>query len=152
LLENPTLRRELGEASGDSVRRFVEEVLRLHSPVEYILRRARREVRVGGVTIREGQYAIALTGAVNRDADRYTCPGEVNLDRRSPRDHFGFYKGPRTCPGQSLARFELERILQVALERLPDDLRRDPERPPPRYTGGMARRWSPLHVLFAPSR
>ena len=92
---------------------------------------------------------ITATGAAHRDARRYRCPLEVKLDRTRPRDHYAFYQGPRICPGQSLARYELARLFTVALQRLAD-LRPDPEAQAPRFSGAMVRRWEPLNALFTP--
>jgi cytochrome P450 len=130
-----------------AVDNIVEEGLRLYTPGEYRPRRAMRDLELGGVTIRKGELVFAISAAGNRDPLHYANPLELDLERRAPRNHLGFYPGPRTCPGQGLARYELARLLRVLLERLPG-LRLDPDAEPPRYTGSTARTWRPLNVLF----
>jgi cytochrome P450 len=135
-------------AQGNSAfKNLGEEAMRLYSPVEYRPRRAKHDTELGGVQIRKGEVIIALSAAGNRDPGHYPDPHGVELNRRSPRDHFAFSMGPRTCAGQSFARFALERIIAVALERLPG-LRLDPDAEPPRYLGNAARSWRPLHARF----
>jgi cytochrome P450 len=133
-----------------ALRTLVEETLRLYSQVEWRFRHAKVDTVLGGVPIKKGDMVIALNASGNRDPEHYSCPHQVDLERRAPRDHFGFLKGARTCPGQSLARFELDRIVKTTLERLPE-LRLDPDAEPARWKGGTLRGWVPLHALFDPS-
>jgi cytochrome P450 len=55
--------------------------------------------------------------------------------------------GQRACAGQTLARFLIERLLGIAIERLPN-LRVDPSAEAPRYIGDSIPRWSPLCATF----
>jgi cytochrome P450 len=128
---------------------FVEEVLRLHGSVEFRPRRATQDLELRGVPIQKGQTAILVIGCANRDPEHYPDPYKIDLDRRAPRDHFGFLQGPRTCAGQNLARFLLQRYFRPTLQQL-DGLRLDPDAAPPQYRGTLARRWDPLHFVFTP--
>ena len=147
LLARPGLIEQLRDAPREALPRLVEETIRLYGPVLYRPRVARCDVELGGVRIARGEQVLAMMVGANRDAARYPHAGEVDLARRAPRDHLSFFFGPRTCPGQGLARVELEVILSAVLERLPG-LRVDPDAEPPRYAGSMSRRWMPLNVLF----
>jgi cytochrome P450 len=126
---------------------FVEETLRLYSQVEYRPRWAKQDLELAGVQIKRGEMAIALSACANRDPAHYANPLAVDLDRPTPRDHYGFFQGPRLCVGQGLARFMLQRIYTVTLSRL-EDLVFAPGAPEPRFTGGMLRKWEPLHLQF----
>ncbi|HWL42011.1 MAG TPA: cytochrome P450 [Ilumatobacter sp.] len=131
----------------EMIPRFVEETLRLYPSIVSTVRMAMHDVELGGVTIREGELMMLLTGALNRDPEHYACPYDVNFERPAPRDHLAFMRGTQTCPGQGLARTQLSTIFSVALERL-DDLHLDPSMPPPAYTDPFVRRWRPLHATF----
>lgn len=152
LATRPDLRAELADGDEDTRKRFVEEMLRLHGPTEVRPRIARRDVQVGDVMIKEGEMVIGLPGAASRDPGHYDCPHEVKFDRRSPRDHFAFSMGQRACPGQALARVQLNAIFESAVERL-DGLSLDPAMPAPQWVVHRAtlRRWAPVHVQFTPA-
>jgi cytochrome P450 len=147
LATQPALQREILKEE-KACANFVEETLRLYSQVEFRPRWAKHDVKLCGAQIKQGEMAIALTACANRDPRRYSHPEEVDLARKAPRDHFGFFQGPRLCVGQGLARFMLERIYTIAAERLVD-LQLDPDAPPPAYSGGMLRKWQPLNAVFA---
>jgi cytochrome P450 len=146
VMSQPGLQEKVLHAE-DGFARLREESLRLFSTTEWRPRRALRDLEIGGVHIKAGERVVALNAAGSTDGRHANRPYEVDLTRRSPRDHFGFSMGPRICAGQALARFQLERILQVMLTRL-EDLRIDPDAPQPVWAGGPNRAWTPLHALF----
>jgi cytochrome P450 len=147
LMEHPELQDEL-RSHAAAIPLFVEEILRLYGPTPYRQRTAAADSDLGGAAIRRGDQVIGLAHAANRDPAHYGSPFAVDLDRSAPRDHFSFgLHGPRTCPGQGLARTQLTTIFSVVTERL-RDLRLDPEAEPPRYTDSFVRRWRPLHAFF----
>jgi cytochrome P450 len=102
------------------------------------------------VAIKAGDKLLAMIEAANLDPKRYEAPLTARLDRPSPRSHFSFSAGPRSCAGQALARAELEEMISVLLGRLPD-VRIAPDAEPPHYQGLVVRTWSPLHVTFTPT-
>ena len=128
---------------------FVQEVLRLHGSVEFRSRRALEDIEVQGTLVKQGEMVVCVIGSANRDPKKYEDPYELKLDRPSPRDHFGFFQGPRMCAGQNLARFLLEHFFVRTLDQI-YDLRLDPEAPRPRYSGSLIRRWDPVKILFTP--
>ena len=132
-----------------AIRALVEESLRLHGPVHYRSRRANRDFTVAGTEIHADQAIISVQSAANRDPQRYTCPAQLDLDRANPRDHIAFNFGPRTCVGANLARLEVQETVRVFLERV-QDLRFDPDAPPPEFGGLQLRDFRPLNVLFTP--
>ena len=77
-------------------------------------------------------------------------PYDVDLDRKSPRDHTAFFMGPRSCGGMWLARGELAEMYTGIVERL-HDLRLDPDAEPPTMHGYVVRGYRPLHALFTPA-
>src|ERR1700742_420453 len=94
---------------------FIEEALRMESPVKSDSRLARRAATVAGVDIPAGTIVMVLPGAANRDPRRFDNPHEFHLDRKNVREHMAFARGVHSCPVAPLARVEgrvsLERIL-----------------------------------------
>ncbi len=114
LCEHPELQDEL-RARRELIPNFIEEALRIESPVKADFRLAKRAATVGGVDIEPGTPVMLLNGAANRDPRRFECPAEFRLERPNAREHIAFGRGPHTCPGAPLARAEgrisIERIL-----------------------------------------
>jgi len=114
LAEYPDLQDELREHR-DRIPDFIEEALRMESPVKADFRLARRATTVGGVHIGAGTPVMLLNGAANRDPRRFECPEEFRLGRRNVKEQLAFGRGAHSCPGGPLARTEgrisLDRIL-----------------------------------------
>jgi cytochrome P450 len=114
LAEYPELQDEL-RAHRERIPDFIDESLRIESPVKADFRLARRETTVGGVTIEPGTPVMLLNGAANRDPRRFEDPAEFRIDRPSTKEHIAFGRGHHACPGGPLARTEgrisVERIL-----------------------------------------
>jgi cytochrome P450 len=103
--EHPELQDEL-RAQHELIPRFIEETLRIESPVKTDFRLARRSATVAGVDIAAGTPVMVLNGAANRDPRRFECPAEFRVDRSNAHAHIAFGRGPHTCPGAPLARAE----------------------------------------------
>jgi cytochrome P450 len=114
LAEHPEMQDKLRRQT-DLIPEFVEEMLRLESPVKTDFRLTTRSTTVAGVDIEAGTPLMLLNGAANRDPRRFECPHEFRLDRDNARAHLAFGRGVHSCPGAPLARAEgaisLERIL-----------------------------------------
>jgi pentalenic acid synthase len=96
----------------------VEELLRLLSIADGLLRVARVDVEVEGTTIRAGEPVVFSTSVVNRDESVYPDPDALDW-HRPVRHHLAFGFGIHQCLGQNLARAELEIALRTLLTRLP---------------------------------
>ncbi|MCP2246502.1 Cytochrome P450 [Lentzea aerocolonigenes] len=97
----------------------VEEVMRLGAPGDLgLLRYAREDVDIAGVTIRAGDAVVLSINAANRDADVYSDAEDFNPDRPE-RTHLGFGHGAHFCIGASLARTELRVVFSALAHRLP---------------------------------
>jgi cytochrome P450 len=97
---------------------WVEEVLRLESPVQGLLRETSEEVEMHGVTIPEGAVVCLRYGAGNRDPNRYDRADEIDLERKQPRTHLSFGIGTHHCLGAPLARRELYFGFKALIERI----------------------------------
>jgi cytochrome P450 len=104
----------------DRIPNFVEECLRMESPVKGDFRLSRRATTVGGVDIPAGTTLMVLNGAAGRDPRHFECPGEFRMDRANAREHLAFGRGPHSCPGGSLARTEARISIERILGRMKD--------------------------------
>jgi cytochrome P450 family 150 subfamily A5 len=95
---------------------FIEEALRIESPVKGDFRLSRVPTAVGGVDIPAGTTVMVLQGAANRDPRRFEEPDAFDPARKNARQHLAFGRGIHTCPGAPLARAET----RVGIERLLD--------------------------------
>jgi cytochrome P450 len=135
---------------------FIEESLRMDSPVKSDSRLARKAARVGGVDIAPGTVVMVLPGAANRDPRRFEDPHEFRLDRKNVREHMAFARGVHSCPGGPLARVEgrvsIERILDRMANIKINEVKHGPAEDR-RYTYAptyILRGLSELHLTFAP--
>jgi cytochrome P450 len=118
LAEHPELQNEL-RTQRDRIPDFIEEALRIESPVKADFRLARRSATIGGVDIAAGTPVMLLNGAANRDPRRFECPAELRTGRSNAQAHIAFGRGAHSCPGGPLARAEG----RVSIERILDRMR-----------------------------
>jgi cytochrome P450 len=117
LAERPDLQQALRE-DRSLIPTFIEESLRLESPVKSDSRLARRSTRVGNMDVKAGTIVMVLPGAVNRDPRRFAEPHEFQVRRPNVREHIAFGRGPHSCPGAPLARVEGRVSLERMLDRM----------------------------------
>ncbi|MEV7074128.1 cytochrome P450 [Streptomyces sp. NPDC093990] len=96
----------------------VEELMRMLSIADGLLRMALEDIEVAGTTIRAGDGVVFATSVVNRDEDVYPDPDTLDWHRPA-RHHIAFGFGIHQCLGQNLARAELEIALGTLFDRLP---------------------------------
>jgi cytochrome P450 len=112
--DRPDIQQELRE-DRSLIPGFIEESLRMHSPVKSDSRLARKAATIAGVDIAPGTVVMLLPGAANRDPRRFENPHEFDMRRKNVREHMAFARGVHSCPGGPLARVEgrvsIERIL-----------------------------------------
>src|SRR4029079_6422091 len=92
LAEHPELQDVLREHR-ERIPNFVEEALRVESPVKTDFRLTRRDTRIGDVDIAAGTPVMLLNGAANRDPRRFEDPNEFRIDRPNARAHIAFGRG-----------------------------------------------------------
>ncbi|MGK8503118.1 cytochrome P450 [Nocardia asiatica] len=136
---------------------FIEESLRLDSPVKSGFRLAKRATTIGEVDIPVGSTVMFCPGAANRDPRRFENPHEFQLDRPNFREHMAFGRGVHSCPGGPLARVEgrvsIERILDRMLDIGIDEERHGPagERRYSYEPTYILRGLTDLHITFTPN-
>ena len=119
LAEYPELQDEL-RAHRERIPDFIEEALRIESPVKADFRLARRATTIAGVDIAAGTPVMLLNGAANRDPRRFECPADFKLDRPNTKEHIAFGRGIHSCPGGPLARAEGRISIERILDRMRD--------------------------------
>ncbi|MFE9751202.1 cytochrome P450 [Saccharothrix saharensis] len=101
------------------VRTAVEEALRADAnPGFGIPRYITEDAEVGGTVIPRGTTVVCNLAAANRDEHAFADADGLDL-ARTPNTHLAFGAGAHSCLGQSLARTELQAVLDVLLRRLP---------------------------------
>ncbi|OBH45030.1 cytochrome P450 [Mycobacterium mantenii] len=155
LAENPELQKLLRE-DRSRIPNFVEETLRMESPVKCHFRMARTTTSIGDTEIPAGSTVMLLPGASNRDARKFERPDEFRIDRPNVREHVAFGRGNHSCPGAPLARAEGRISLNRILDRMADIAITEAEHGPAdarRYTYDptwQMRGLSELHLEFTP--
>ncbi|WP_217215276.1 cytochrome P450 [Streptomyces sp. AC550_RSS872] len=96
----------------------VEELMRMLSIADGMLRVAVEDIETDGGTIRAGEGVVFSTSVINRDESVYPDPDTLDW-HRSARHHVGFGFGIHQCLGQNLARAEMEIALRTLFDRLP---------------------------------
>jgi cytochrome P450 len=143
LAEHPELQDELRE-NKQLIPNFIEEALRVESPVKTDFRLARRDTKVGDADIAAGTPVMLLNGAANRDPRRFECPHEFRVDRPNAKAHIAFGRGPHSCPGSPLARAEGRVTIERLLDRTRDIRLSEEHHGPP---GARRFRYEPTWVL-----
>jgi cytochrome P450 len=143
LAEDPELQDAL-RRNRDRIPNFVEEMLRLESPIKSDFRLTRVATTLGGVELSAGTTVMLLPGAANRDPRHFDCPAELRVDRPNARQNVAFARGVHSCPGGPLARIEGRVTIERILDRLRDIRIDEAEHGPP---GARRFDYVPLYIL-----
>ena len=118
LLREPGAFAELRD-NPDLVLKTIEEMLRYQPIIDGLVRLAKQDIEIGGVTIKEGDGVIVSLGSANRDDASFPDAAEFDI-HRGDRHHVSFGYGIHQCLGQNLARAELEITFRTLLRRMPN--------------------------------
>ncbi len=143
LAERPELQDEL-RRDADRIPGFIEEVLRVESPVKADFRLAKRSTTIGGVAVPAGTPVMLMNGAANRDPRRFGCPAEFDPGRANVQSHIAFGRGVHSCPGGPLARAEGRISIERILTRTRDIRLSEEHHGPP---GDRRLRYEPTWIL-----
>ncbi len=99
---------------------FVEEALRLESPVQGLPRKVTKDTELGGYPLKAGELIMLRFGAANRDEGQFECAHMMDLERPKAKAgaQLAFGSGVHFCPGAPLARQELTLGFPALLERM----------------------------------
>lgn len=154
--ENPDLQTQVRQ-DRSLIPNFLEETLRLESPIKSHFRLAAKSTTIGGVPTKAGTTMMMMPGAANRDPSKFENPDEFRLDRPNVREHLTFGRGIHTCPGAAMARMEGVVSLDRILSRMTDIRISESHHGPAgarRYTydpSFMMRGLTDLHIEFTPA-
>jgi cytochrome P450 len=119
LAEHPDQRRAVVE-DRSLIPAAVEEVHRWRTLTQSIPRHAcAPDSTIDGVHIPQGAQVDLLTGAANRDPQRWPNPAEFDIFRPA-KQHLGFGFGIHICLGLNLTRLEVQLWLDRFLDELPE--------------------------------
>lgn len=112
LLSRPDLRAKVDQDPA-LLRRLIEEVLRIHTPVGTVTRQATTDTELGGASIKAGQLVSGILRSINLDEQHWSNPTEIDL-ARSEGPHAAFALGAHRCLGEWLGR----QVVKVGVERM----------------------------------
>lgn len=118
LLTQPALRSRIAEEPA-KMRRLIEEVFRVYSPVGTVTRQATEDLTLGGVDIPAGSLVSGVLRSVNLDEGHWTEPATIDIDRREGA-HAAFALGAHRCLGEWLGRQEVKVGVERLFDRFPD--------------------------------
>ncbi|WP_406261885.1 cytochrome P450 [Actinacidiphila glaucinigra] len=101
-----------------STRDAVEELLRYMSISGTFPRAASGDLTIGTTRVKAGERVLVSPLTANRDPELVRDPDRLDLTRKAAA-HMAFGFGSHQCPGQHLARLELELALPALLRRFP---------------------------------
>jgi cytochrome P450 len=146
--KNPEVWEKLKSDPDKYLTTFVEEVVRLESPVQGLTRLVKNDVEISGVTIPKGAVVDIRYGAGNRDQRHFDCPHDIDLDRKNAASHLGFSTGTHYCLGAPLARRELYWGFKAFIDHI-DSFRVVPEKNNLRHLPNYSLRiLKELHIEF----
>ena len=152
LIENKNIWDQLKSDPDRYLKNFIEEVLRLESPVQSLMRATAKDVDIGGTMIPAGSLINIRYAAANRDERRFDNATEIDLERKNPGGHMAFGSGKHHCLGAPLARRELFWSFTALLDRV-DDMwfaeGKNEFRYHPHY---LLRSLQELHIEFSPAQ
>ena len=97
----------------------VEELVRYDGPVTATARVATEDIEIAGETIKEGDLAMVILAAANRDPAKFDNPNQLDV-RRNIAEHLAFSDGIHFCLGSPLARAEAQITLGTLIQRFPN--------------------------------
>jgi cytochrome P450 len=103
-MTNAALAETMAGVDQAAQRRSIEELLRLGSPVRFLVRRASTGTMVGDTIINENDLVAPFLADANRDPSVFAHPDEFDGARGGV--HLAFGAGPHACLGAAIARAE----------------------------------------------
>jgi cytochrome P450 len=119
LCEDTELRRQL-IADPTVIKRGTDELLRLFTPSLGLARTVSRDTEFHRQSLRQGDRAILMWAAANRDPAMFEDPDKLDLSRANAKKQMAFGVGIHRCLGSHYAKMMFQVMLTQILERLPD--------------------------------
>jgi len=119
IAQDPELRRQLIE-DPELITKGTDEFLRFCTPTLGLARTVSKDVEFQGQQLAEGERAILMWAAANRDPEVFDDPENLDLQRANARKQMAFGVGIHRCLGSHFAKMMFQVMLGQVLERLPD--------------------------------
>jgi len=146
LCRDPALQESL-RRDPSLVEGFVEEGLRFLTPFRTIRRTAKKDVEIGGQTMRGGDAIYVITPLANRDEERWACSHAFDAERSQQSTHLAFGYGPGYCVGRYVGRVEAAEAVRAILAGT-SMLSLDADAAKPEWAGEMYHSVSPIHAIL----
>lgn len=148
LIEHPD-QLEMLRADPSLIPNFVEEVLRLSTPVQGLMRIATQDTQLGGVDMPKGTVIMLRYGAANRDEKVFDEPERMDVCRGNANRQLAFGSGVHACVGAPLARQEMISAFEAIIRRM-KDFRLDPDAAEPENDPSfLLMGLNNLHITFS---
>jgi len=119
LTENPEQKQKLID-NPELMPNFLQECIRMISPVMHMRRTTMCETEVGGQKMGPGEKVVMWYGAANRDPAIFSNPDQFDIERANADKHLAFGIGRHTCIGKPVALMQLEESYKQILTRFPN--------------------------------
>ncbi len=107
LIDDPTL-----------IPNFVEEALRMESPVQGLFRVTKEDAELGGSVIPKMSRVVVMYASGNRDDAQFPGADRFDIRRANAKTHLAFGQGVHFCIGAALARLEARIAFEILFARL----------------------------------
>lgn len=152
LIEDKDVWHQLKSDPDKYMKVFIEEVLRLESPVQSLMRFVAIDTEIQGTKIPAGSLINIRFAAANRDGEQFECPEKLDLDRSKPGSHVAFGSGVHHCLGAPLARRELIWGFTAVVERFEDMWFTEGKNSFAVHPHFLLRSLEELHIEFEPKK
>ena len=151
-----------GEVTFQSLREIpvlenvIKEVLRLHPPLIFLIRKVMQDFHFKGYTVKAGKYVCASPRVSHRIADVFPDPEKFDPDRYSearqedakPFSWIAFGGGKHKCTGNAFAMLQLKAIFSILLRRYTFELIDDKDNYQDDFTQMVVQPVSPCRVRY----
>lgn len=97
----------------------LQESLRYHSPISWVMRTSTKTSIIQGVKIGRNARVVLSLASANRDEACWSEPDIFAFERPELHQHLAFGHGTHTCPGAALASLVAKTILEALLTHFP---------------------------------
>ena len=151
-----------GEVTFQSLREIpvlenvIKEVLRLHPPLIFLIRKVMQDFHFKGYTVKAGKYVCTSPRVSHRIADVFPDPEKFDPDRYSearqedakPFSWIAFGGGKHKCSGNAFAMLQLKAIFSILLRRYTFELIDDKDHYQDDFTQMVVQPVSPCRVRY----
>ncbi|MGZ5000519.1 MAG: cytochrome P450 [Methylomonas sp.] len=134
----------------------IKEVLRLHPPLIFLIRKVMQDFRFKDYTVKAGKYVCASPRVSHRIADVFPDPEKFDPDRYTesrqedarPFSWIAFGGGKHKCSGNAFAMLQLKAIFSILLRRYTFELIADKDAYQDDFTQMVVQPLSPCRVRY----